>query len=126
MVNLLLVGIGGFLGSVARYVMSGAVQSLAGGTFPYGTLAVNLVGCFGIGGLSELAETRGFLSAEARALLIIGVLGGFTTFSTFGNETMNLVRDAEWPQAAIYVAAHLVLALAAVWLGRTTVYLIWR
>jgi len=64
-----------------------------GASFPFGTLAVNVVGCFLIGGLSELAEARAYLAPETRAFLIIGLLGGFTTFSAFGNETVNLLRD---------------------------------
>lgn len=126
MSQLLLVGLGGFLGSIARYVVGGAVQGLVGGTFPFGTFAVNAIGCFGIGGLSELVEQHGMFSIEARALLIIGALGGFTTFSTFGNETMNLVRDGEWPLAVLNVSVHVLLAIGAVWLGRTAVIMIWR
>lgn len=125
-VQLLFVGVGGFLGSIARYLVSGAVQDAAGGTFPLGTFAVNVIGCFGIGGLSELVEAYGMFSVEARGLLVIGLLGGFTTFSTFGNETMNLVRDGEWPLATLNVAVHVLLAIGAVWLGRATITLIWR
>src|ERR1700690_2194884 len=78
---LLLVGIGGFTGSILRYVISGAIQQLTQSTsFSYGTLAVNVVGCLVIGILSQLAESYGLLTAETRALLITGVLGGFTTF----------------------------------------------
>ncbi|MDE2058700.1 MAG: fluoride efflux transporter CrcB [candidate division NC10 bacterium] len=124
--KVLLVGIGGFLGSVARYLVSGYIQDRTGEIFPFGTLAVNVIGCFVIGGLSELAEARGFLSPEARALVVIGVLGGFTTFSTFGNETVNLLRDGEWAFAAINLLTHAVLAIGAVWVGRTTAHTVWR
>lgn len=126
MIQVLFVGIGGFLGSIARYLLSGAVQSATAGTFPYGTLSVNVFGCLVLGILSELADSRAFLSSDARALLIIGCLGGFTTFSAFGNETMNLVRDSDWIRAAANVAAHLVLAIGAVWAGRAAAHLIWR
>ena len=94
--------------------------------FPYGTLAVNLIGCLAIGFLSYLAETRGVFTAETRTLVFIGVLGGFTTFSAFGNETINLWRQGEGGLAALNVAAHLVLCLGAVWLSRAVAYLIWR
>lgn len=124
--KVLLVGLGGFLGSVARYLVSGYVQDRAGELFPFGTLAVNVIGCFVIGGLSELAEARAFLSPEARALVVVGVLGGFTTFSTFGNETVNLLRDGEWMFALLNLLTHAVLAIGAVWVGRSAAHAIWR
>jgi CrcB protein len=124
--NVLLVGIGGFLGSIARYLVSGYIQDRTGEIFPFGTLAVNVIGCFAIGGLSELAEARAFLSPEARALVVVGVLGGFTTFSTFGNETVNLLRDGEWMFAVMNLLTHAVLAIGAVWVGRATAHTIWR
>ena len=94
MIKLLLIGTGGFIGSILRYLVSGSVQAASQSiAFPYGTLAVNVIGCFLIGFLSELAETRSLFSPDTRAFLIVGILGGFTTFSAFGNETMNLIRD---------------------------------
>lgn len=126
MLRILLVGIGGFLGSVARYLMSGYVQQLSRSiSFPFGTLAVNLLGCFVIGFLAQLADARGIFSAESRAFVFVGILGGFTTFSSFGNETMNLLRDGEALLAFANVAVHLVVGLAAVWLGRITAHQIW-
>jgi CrcB protein len=124
--KVLLVGLGGFLGSIARYWVSGLVLDRSGGTFPWGTLAVNILGCFVIGGLSELADARAFLSADLRTFAVVGVLGGFTTFSAFGNETINLIRDRDWPVATLNVAAHLVLAIGAVWAGRAAAHLTWR
>ena len=122
-----LAGIGGFIGSILRYSMSGFVQALSRSIhFPYGTLAVNLIGCFAIGFLSQLAETRGFFTAETRTLVFIGVLGGFTTFSAFGNETINLWREGESGLALINIAAHLVLCLGAVWLSRALAFQIWK
>ena len=127
MAKIFLAGIGGFIGSVLRYSVSGFVQDMSRSIdFPYGTLAVNLIGCFAIGFLSHLAETRGFFTAETRTLIFIGVLGGFTTFSAFSNETINLWREGESLLATINVAAHLVLCLGAVWLSRTMAYQIWR
>jgi len=125
-VNVLLVGAGGFIGAVSRYLMGGLVQDRLGASFPFGTLAVNVAGCFLIGGLSELAEARAYLAPETRAFLIIGLLGGFTTFSAFGNETVNLLRDREWAFACANVTAQVVLAIGAVWLGRSAAHAIWR
>jgi CrcB protein len=124
--KVLLVGFGGFLGSIARYWLSGVVLDRSAGTFPWGTLTVNVLGCFVIGGLSELADARAFLSADLRAFAVVGLLGGFTTFSAFGNETINLIRDRDLPVAAANVAAHLVAAIGAVWAGRAAAHLIWR
>lgn len=124
--KVLLVGFGGFLGSIARYWLSGYVLDRTAGTFPWGTLAVNAIGCFVIGGLSELADAHALLSPDLRAFAVIGVLGGFTTFSAFGNETINLVRDRDWLVAGMNVMAHVVLAIGAVWAGRTAMHLLWR
>ena len=125
--KLFLAGIGGFIGSALRYAVTGYVQTWTRSiNFPYGTLAVNLIGCFAIGLLSYLAETRGLFTAETRTLIFIGLLGGFTTFSAFGNETMNLWRDGENALAMANIALHLVLGLGAVWLSRTLAYQIWR
>ena len=125
--KLFLAGIGGFIGSALRYAVTGYVQDWSKSIdFPYGTLAVNLIGCIVIGFLSQLAETRGVFTAESRTLIFIGVIGGFTTFSAFSNETMNLWRDGENLLALTNIAAHLVLCLGAVWLSRALAYQIWR
>jgi CrcB protein len=124
---LLFVGVGGFAGAMVRYVLSGYVQQATrSAAFPYGTLVVNVLGCFVIGLLSQLVESHGLLTADARAVLLPGFLGGFTTFSTFGNETMNLLRNAESPFALVNVAANVVLGLGAVWAGRTIAAVLWR
>ena len=118
MVKLFLAGIGGFVGSVLRYSVSGFVQDLSRSIdFPYGTLAVNLIGCCAIGFLSQLAETRGFFTGETRTLVFIGVLGGFTTFSAFGYETFQLLRDGQWPAATASVGLQVVLGVGGVWAG---------
>lgn len=125
--NLLLIGAGGFIGSVLRYILGGSVQTLSQSVaFPYGTLAVNILGCFCIGFLSELFDARGFISNDTRAFLVVGILGGFTTFSAFGNETMNLIRDGEATLALMNVGAQVLLGIGAVWLGYTLAYVIWR
>jgi fluoride exporter len=127
MTNILLVGAGGFIGSVLRYLLGGYVQqTMKSSSFPYGTLAVNLIGCFMIGLLAQYGETRGVFSNETRAFIFIGILGGFTTFSAFGNETINLVRDSFVMNSMLNVGANVILGLLAVWLGRTISYWIWR
>jgi CrcB protein len=127
MTNILLVGIGGFIGSVMRYLASGYVQQASRSVdFPYGTLAVNVAGCFVIGFLSQLAEGRGLFTSESRLFVFTGILGGFTTFSSFGNETLNLVRGSQMMNAFANVGANVVIGLFAVWLGRTVSYMIWR
>jgi CrcB protein len=73
-----------------------------------------------------LTDTRGILTAESRVLIFIGILGGFTTFSTFGNETMNLLRDGENLPAIINIGAHIIFGIGGVWIGRLLAYLIWR
>lgn len=125
--KIFLAGAGGFIGSVLRYLASGVVQQWTqSATFPFGTLAVNTLGCLVIGFLSQLADTRGVFTPETRVLVFVGVLGGFTTFSTFSNETLNLLRDNQVFPALTNLTAHLVLGLGAVWLGRTLAYWIWR
>lgn len=127
MVKIFLAGIGGFFGSILRYSVSGFVQDVSRSIhFPYGTLAVNLIGCFAIGFLAQLAETRGVFTAETRTLIFVGVLGGFTTFSAFGNETINLWREGQSGLALLNIAAHLMLCLGAVWLSRALAFQIWR
>lgn len=122
----LLVGCGGFLGSMARFWLSGFLQDRVPGTFPLGTLAVNAAGCLLIGAVSALADRGAFLSAETRAFVMVGILGGFTTFSAFGNETINLMRDRDWALAGVNVLGNVALALGAVWVGRALVQTIWR
>jgi len=100
---------------VLRYVVSGYVQRIANSIeFPYGTLVVNVSGCFLIGVLSQLADARGMFTSESRAFMFVGVLGAYTTFSTFSNETMAFLRDGETLPALTNVGAHIVLGLGAV------------
>ena len=120
------VGIGGFVGAVLRYEVSGWVQHWSGSVrFPYGTLAVNILGSLIIGSLSELVEGSGFLGPQARAMLLVGMVGAFTTFSTLCSETFNLLRAGEGMAAALNLGGHLTLGLAAVWLGRALAQ-VWR
>lgn len=116
--EILLVGVGGFVGSVCRYLASGWVQRLAPGVlFPWGTLAVNVAGCLGIGLAAGVVGARHWAEPEVRLAVTVGLLGGFTTFSTFGAETLGLAREGEAWRAAANVVAQVVLGLAAVWLG---------
>jgi CrcB protein len=110
-----------------RYLASGYVQqSTKSIDFPFGTLAVNVIGCFVIGFLAQLAEEHGVFTSESRSFVFVGILGGFTTFSSFGNETLNLARDSQIINALVNVGANVILGLFAVWLGRTVSFLIWR
>jgi len=118
LINAAMVGSGGFIGALARYGLSGLVhRQVPFATFPYGTMAVNLIGCCAIGVIAGLAESRQLFGPEFRTFALIGVLGGFTTFSTFGYETFAMLRDAEYLRVAANVGVHVVLGLALVWLG---------
>ena len=118
LLNALLVGSGGFAGAVLRYAIGGAVhRQFPLAVFPYGTLVVNLLGCLLIGALVGLADSRQLFPAELRAFVFIGVLGGFTTFSTFGYETFELVRNGDPLRAAFSVGLQVILGLALVWWG---------
>lgn len=116
--NLAIIGLGGFIGAVLRYLVSGWVQQLGrDGAFPVGTLGVNVAGCLLIGLLGGLAENLGMLSDTARLLLIVGILGSFTTFSTFGYETLALLRDGQFGASLLNVALQVAAGLFAVWAG---------
>ncbi len=127
LLSVIYVALGGALGSVSRYLLGTWTQSISKSIdFPYGTLTVNLIGCFVIGFLSQLAEARGVFTPESRAFVFIGILGGFTTFSSFGNETINLLRDGETFNALANIGANVIFGLILVWLGRTAAYWIWK
>lgn len=118
LVNALLVGTGGFAGAIFRYALAGTVHRLLPlARFPHGTLGVNLLGCLMIGLFAGLADSRQFFSPEMRAFVFIGLLGGFTTFSTFGFETFTMARDGEYLRAVLNVALHVVLGLTLLWLA---------
>ncbi len=126
MLNVLLVGLGGGLGAMARYGVSLWVLHWPGAPpFPLATLLVNVLGCFAIGVLAFLGETRGLLTPEARLLLMTGFLGGFTTFSAFGIETLGLARGGATAATLGYVGAHLALGLGAVWAGQALAQRLW-
>jgi len=117
MSQVIAIAVGGAFGSVLRYGLSTWVHTLVGRGFPYGTLAVNVLGCLAMGILFVLLVERMGESAVWRAALLIGVLGGFTTFSTFSIETFNLIEQGAMAKAAGNMAASLVLCVGATWLG---------
>ena len=118
MKNILLVGLGGFVGAVARYKFGGWVFHLtAQERFPYSTFVVNALGCLTIGILAGLSERYELVGPDARLFLVTGLLGGFTTFSAFGLDAMFLIRRGELWTAALYASASVVVGIAAVWLG---------
>lgn len=117
MLKLLLLAAAGALGTLARYGLSGWVQRLGRETFPSGTLIVNLVGCFAIGAAMYLVRDRQLLGPETRTVIVVGLLGGFTTFSAFGYETLELLEGGNLTAAAANVLLHVAGGLVAVWLG---------
>lgn len=118
LINAVMVGSGGFVGAVFRYGLGGLVHRRASlTTFPYGTLAVNLLGCLLIGVIAGLAESRQLFGPEFRRFVLIGLLGGFTTYSTFGYESFAMMRDAEYFRAVVNIGVHVILGVALVWAG---------
>jgi CrcB protein len=114
------IGVGGVVGAISRYLLGSYIQEVSkSAAFPFGTLAVNVLGCAAIGVLSYLFEVKGAFSPEARAFLTTGLLGAFTTFSSFSLETIALVRAQQFWLALANLAANNGLGLAAVWLGRS-------
>lgn len=118
MYNLLIAGLGGFFGTMMRYLLNNFVYKLMNyPIYPYGTLTINVLGCFVIGLFASLVETRINLTPEIRIFVQIGILGGFTTFSTFGYETFQLIRDGQLVLGAANILLQVVIGLLAVWLG---------
>jgi CrcB protein len=116
--SLAIVGLGGFLGSIARYLISGYLQQNVSSVFPWGTFIVNITGCLLIGIVYGISEKGDVLTPEVRLFLTVGICGGFTTFSTFSNDALMLIRQQEWFRFSLYASLSLFLGLAAVYLGR--------
>lgn len=117
MLKYLLIGTGGFIGSILRYLTSVNAYKILGEKFPYGTLIVNVLGCMLIGFIAEISENRFLISSEVRTFLMIGFLGGYTTFSTFGYETFTLLQDKDYTTAIINILLSVVVCITAVWIG---------
>ncbi len=113
---LLAIGLGSFLGGISRYLLTLFIQNKILSTFPYGTLGVNIIGCFLIGIVYGLSA-RGNINVEWRLFLATGFLGGFTTFSSFSNETVSMLRDAQYWQAFSYVGLSVLVGLVATFGG---------
>ncbi len=120
MLNYLSIMLGGALGTGARVWLSGLVASRYGEVFPLGTLVVNVTGCFLAGAFAAVSDPSGrfLVSPQVRQFFLIGVLGGYTTFSSFGLQTMDLAQSGDWLKASLNAGASLILCLFAVWLGR--------
>jgi len=116
-----LIALGGALGSVARFSLNGVISSHFGETFPWGTFWVNITGCFVIGFFATFTgpEGRWFVGRDMQQFFMTGICGGYTTFSSFGLQTLNLARDGDWLKAGGYVVGSVVLCLIGVWLGHT-------
>jgi fluoride exporter len=117
--RVLLVAAGGAAGSVARYLLDGVVYSFLPPTFPYGTFVVNMTGCLLFGLLIGVAEDRLAVGTSARTFILIGILGGFTTFSSFTFETVQLLRDGQWLRGTVNVVGQVFGGLVMLWLGIT-------
>ncbi|TDY02801.1 fluoride efflux transporter CrcB [Thiohalophilus thiocyanatoxydans] len=117
MLQILAIAVGGAIGSVLRFTLSGGVHQLLGREFPYGTLSVNVLGSLLMGFLYIVLLERASLGAEWRALLLIGLLGAFTTFSTFSLETLNLIESGALIKAGMNILLSVTLCLLAAWVG---------
>lgn len=113
---ILAIGLGSFIGGIARYLITLLIQNKFISTFPFGTMGVNIIGCFLIGVIYGLSE-RGNLNAEWRLFLATGIMGGFTTFSSFSNDTVSMLRDSQYWQAFSYIGFSVIIGLASTFGG---------
>lgn len=118
---LLIIGAGGFLGRIACYLMQQGVTKILPVVFPYGTFLVNVSGCFLIGVFYALSERSETITPEWRSFLTTGICGGYTTFSTFSYESINLIRDGEFFYLSGYAAGSVILGFAATYFGTLTI-----
>jgi len=118
MIKILMIGSGGFIGAVSRYLLSGLIYRLSGGhAFPFGTMFVNVLGCFLVGYLDGVIETRQLFNEQFRLFLFVGILGGFTTFSAFSQESISLIKGPQSLTGVIYIFITIILCLLAAWAG---------
>ncbi len=117
LLRLTLIAIFGAIGTLARYGLQGFVQVRAAGTFPYGTLLINLSGCFLLGLIGQFTLNRLVIPADWRVAIAVGFFGGYTTFSSFGWETAKMLEDGEWTRAGSYVAASVVAGIVLSFAG---------
>jgi len=118
LIKIIYVGLGGFIGATLRYVTSGVIGRFTSqAQFPYGTFVVNMVGCLLIGFLAGLADSRDLFTTTSRAFVFTGILGAFTTFSTFSYETMGLFQNEQTSPAMINLGLQILLGLITVWGG---------
>lgn len=117
----LLVGVGGFLGSISRFFVAQTMQKMLQTTFPYGTLTINIVGSFILGVIYGVGEYFNWLTPNVRLLLAVGFCGGFTTFSTFAYENITLLRDSQYFGFFLYLSVSIIAGLFAAWLGFVTI-----
>jgi CrcB protein len=117
MQRVILVGLAGLAGTLGRYCLSGLVARRYGETFPWGTLVVNATGCFLTGAIYYLSEERFLISPIFRSMILIGLLGGFTTFSSYGLQTFTLLREGEFGLALLNITLSNLLGLLLIWAG---------
>ena len=122
--SILIVGFGGFIGTVGRFLISRYFQFNVTSVFPWSTFIINMVGCLLIGLIYGISEKGDVLSPTIRLFLTVGICGGFTTFSTFSNDSFLLMRDQEWVRFALYTSLSVFMGLMAVYLGRFIIKLI--
>ncbi len=121
----LIVGIGGFVGSIARYLSTQFIHKYIYTAFPVGTLAVNIVGCLLIGVFMGISEKGGLMSDNLRLFLTVGFCGGFTTFSAFSNDSLNLINDSEFLYFSLYLGISIFTGIAATYFGKNAVNWLW-
>jgi fluoride exporter len=126
MKEILIVGFGGGIGSIARFLSQKGAERLLDNSFPIGTFLVNVIGCFIIGVVYSLSERGNFLSPEIRLFLTVGLCGGFTTFSTFSYDNFNMLSEKLWQFLIVNVGGSLFFGILAVYLGVTAIRLIFQ
>lgn len=122
--SILIVGFGGFIGTVARFLTSRYVQENISSVFPWSTFTINIIGSLLIGIFFGISEKGDFMSPDVRLFLTVGICGGFTTFSTFSNDAFLLLKQDEWLRFAFYTSMSFFLGLLAVYFGRIIIKLI--